>query len=88
MKIADFNNLRHDIFSEAAKLPEVSDALRLNNIVYIYEVTDGKQQHGVLVLSAKTQLNDNTLAQNGFDAATARAHLVLTLNRNTKCATF
>lgn len=88
MKIADFNNLRHEIFSEAAKFPEVSDALRHNNGVLVYEVTDGKQQHGVLVLTAKTQLNDNTLVQNGFDPKTARAHLVLTLNRDTKCATF
>ena len=88
MKIADFDKLRHAIFVEATQNEEVFEALRVNNIVYLYDVTDGKQQHGVLVLTAKTQLNDNTLAQNGFDAATARAHLVLTLNRDTKCANF
>lgn len=88
MRISDFNKLRAAIFAEAMKNPEIADALRYNNRCYLYDVTDGNQQHGVLVLAAKTQLNDNTLTQHGFDAATARADLVLTLNRDTRCAAF
>ena len=88
MKIADYNKLRAAVFMEATKNPEIADALRCSETCYLYDVADGKQQHGILVLTAKTQLNDNTLAAEGFDPATARAERVLTLNRQTKCATF
>lgn len=87
MKIADYNKLRAAIYAAAAKDPEVSDALLYNDRVYLYDVIDAKQQHGVLVLTIKTQLNDNTLTERGFDAATARAELIMTLDRKTKCAT-
>lgn len=88
MKIADYNKLRISVFLEATKNQEIADALKYNDMCYLYDVVDAKQQHGVLVLTAKTQLNDNTLKENGFDAETARANLVLCLNRTTKCATF
>ena len=87
MKIADYNKLRAAIYADAVKDPEVADALLYNDRVYLYDVTDSKQQHGVLALTAKTQLNDNTLADRGFDAATARTELIMTLDRKTKCAT-
>ena len=88
MKIANYNQLRAAVFMDATKDPEVADALRYSDRCCLYDVIDGENQHGILVLTARTQLNDNVLTENGFDPATASAKLVLTLDRKTKCATF
>ena len=85
MTISDYNSLRRAIFDEASKLPEVAAALDVSDVVYIYDVTDAKQQHGVLVLTARSQLNAAVLADNGFDPETSDANLAIKLNRKTKC---
>lgn len=86
MTVKEFNTIRHAAFVAAMEIEDVRDAFATNNIVYIYEVTDG-ENHRVFALSYKTQMNNETLRTNGF-TENARIKLVMTLDRTTKCAQF
>ena len=86
MTIKEYNRIRTAIFAEAAKIPEVEKALAIDGVAYIYEAVDATRQHTVLTLTAKTQLNDNTLRAAGIDPSTATCRLQMTLRQTTKCA--
>jgi len=87
MTVKEYNALRHSIFCAAMEAPEIEDAVNNSGVAYIYDVWQG-ENHTVLVLTAKTQLNSNTLIENGFDPELTDTRLVLKLNRQTKCVYF
>ena len=90
MTVKEYNKIRAAVFQAALEnSAEVEEAIRVEGVAYIYDVQALPDKHVVLVLTHQAQLNDNVLRKLGFDnpeAATAR--LVMTLNRQTKCATF
>lgn len=84
----EFNQLRAAMYSEAMKNAEIAEAVSTSGVCYIYEVEDSTGQHSMIVLSAKTQLNDNTLRAHGIAPETAKVTLKLTLTRQTKVASW
>ena len=88
MKIKEFNKIRNEIYAEGLKHPEIAEALYYGGVCYLYDVLDASRNHAVLVLTAKTQLNENTLRNAGLDPETAMAKLVMTYHQQTKCVTF
>lgn len=87
MTIKEYNKFRSAVYAVGLEIPEVREAIDVAGIAYLYEVEELPDKHGVLVLTAKTQLNDNTLAASGF-SPNADVRLRAVFNRQTKCVTF
>ena len=83
----EFNQIRTAIFEEAIKIESIKKSLELSPNVYIYELTQA-DKHKYIELTHKTQLNDNTIRENGFNPEIVNVKLIMTLNRATKCASF
>lgn len=89
MKIKEYNSMKSRIYEIGMECTEVRNALQYNENVYVYDVSQlNPPRHEVLVLTAKTQLNDNTLAAHGFAPESTDANLILTFNRVTKTVKF
>lgn len=88
MKVKDFNKIRSAMYYEAIKNKEVAKDLQINDTCSIYEIWDGKGQHGFMVITAKTQLNDNALRERNFDIETVHIEFKMKLHRTTKQASW
>lgn len=86
MTVKEYNKIRCAVYEAAMKIPEIEEAVRICGIARIVEVKQLPDKHGVLVLTEKTQLNDNTLRAEGFDPEKAETHTRVVLHRQTKCA--
>ena len=79
----ELNEIKSAAFEKFAE--QHDDFCPGNTMVYCYRVQEGREVK-LLLLTAKTQMNSNTLAENGFtDDAVAR--LLFTVNRKTKTLT-
>ena len=87
MTVKELNAFRHETFENAKNIPEIAEKLRFGN-VYVFELSQLPDKHAVLVLNYKSQLNDNTMIEAGFDPAQTFVKKVMYLNRATKCAEF
>lgn len=88
MTIKEYNFLRRSAYESALEIEEINKAVSTSGVAYIYEVEQGTS-HVVLVLTNKAQLNDNALLAHGIkEPSAASVRLVMSLNRQTKCATF
>lgn len=88
MTVKEYNKIRREVFDVAMQNDEIRRTVEENGVAYIVDMTEPSGKHGFLVLSQKTQINDSVLEEHGFDAETTTAKITMTLNRQTKCATF
>ena len=88
MKIREFNRIRSEIYEAGLRNPEIAEALYYGGICYLYDVIDGSRNRTVLALTAKSQLNANTIRNAGLDPETAKAELVMIYHQQTKCVSF
>ena len=86
MTIKEYNKFRSAVYAAAMDIPEVAEAVRIAGIAQIVEVHQLPDKHGILVLTAKTQLNDNTLRAHGFDPEKVDVKTRVILHQQTKCA--
>lgn len=86
MTIKEYNKFRSAVFDAAMEIPEVAEAIRVAGVAQIVEVHQLPDKHGVLVLTAKTQLNDYTLRTHGFDPEKVDVKTRVILHQQTKCA--
>lgn len=88
MQIKEYNKLRTAVFSAAMEIPDIADAVETSGVALVYELRQLPDKHEVVVLTHRTQLNDNLLRSHGFSPAETDAVLKLKLDRQTKCADF
>ena len=86
MTVKEYNAVRHAAYVAAMESEDVRNAFTTNDIVWIFEVTEG-DKHKIFALSAETQMHMGLLHSEGF-SLNARVHLQMFLDRKTKCATF
>ena len=88
MTIKEYNKLRTAVFDAAMEIPDISDAVNSSGVALVYELRQLPDKHEVVVLTQRTQLNDNLLRSHGFSPAETDVILKLKLNAQTKCADF
>lgn len=86
MTVKELNTIRAAAYAAANEVPEIRHALDVAGVAYVFDVQEG-DHHELLVLTARTQLNDNTLAAHGF-TADAAVHTLLKAQRQTKSIKF
>jgi hypothetical protein len=86
MTIKEFNTIRSAAYAAANEIPEIKHALDVAGVAYVFDIQEGNHRE-LLVLTARTQLNDNTLAAHGF-TADAAVHTLLKAQRQTKSIKF
>lgn len=86
MTIKEYNKFRSAVYASAMEIPDVQEAIRVAGIAQIVEVHQLPDKHGILVLTARTQINDNTLREHGFDPEKVDVKTRVILHQNTKCA--
>ena len=86
MTIKEYNKFRSAVYASAMEIPDVQEAIRVAGIAQIVEVHQLPDKHGILVLTGRTQLNDNTLREHGFDPEKVDVKTRVVLHQNTKCA--
>lgn len=65
MKIKELNKIRLNLYNEFLKIEEVQELLKYNNILYIYEISEGSK-HVVKCFTNENQVNIDFLKNNGF----------------------
>ena len=96
MKIKEYNKILSAAYNAAIEIPEVAEALRTSNVAYLYDIKDicgaafgGTNLHKVICLTNKSQMNAETLRQNGFaNPEETKVTLLCTVDRQTKTASF
>lgn len=88
MTIKEYNQLRTAVFASAMEIPDVADAVNSSGVALVYELRQLPDKHEVVVLTHRTQLNDNLLRSHGFSPAETDVMLKLRLDGRTKCADF
>lgn len=87
MKKSEFNRAMSSLYAAFAEIDEVKTALKTNDIVSIYRLSEGSDEKYVTVTNKK-QINDNFIKSLGFDSVyDVEIKLLFHLNRKTKCAT-
>lgn len=87
MKVKEMNRLRHMIFVEATQIEDVRNALATSDTVFIYDIRE-REKHRIEVLTRESQMNRKFLTDLGFNPDECRVELVMTVNRQTKTASF
>ncbi len=96
MKVKEYNKILSAAYNAAIEIPEVAEALRTNNSAYLYDVKDirgtalgGSSLHKIICLTNKSQMNAETLRQNGFtNPDETKVTLLCIVNKQTKTASF
>jgi len=88
MTIKEYNTIRRAAYDAALQIPEIADKMCAADELLLFEITQLPDKRAFLPLAYRSQLNDNTLREIGFDSNRAEARLVMTLNRKTKCASW
>lgn len=96
MKIKEYNKILSAAYNAAIEIPEVAEVLRANNSAYLYDVKDirgtafgGSELHKIICLAKKSQMNAETLRQNGFvNPENTEVTLLCIVNKQTKTASF
>lgn len=96
MKIKEYNRILSAAYNAAIEIPEVAEALRASNTAYLYDAEDirgaafgGTNLHKIICLTKKSQMNAETLRQNGFaNPEETKVTLLCAVDRQTKTATF
>ena len=88
MTIKEYNRLRTAVFAAAMEIPDIADAVKTSGVALVYELRQLPDKHEIVVLTQRTQLNDNLLRAHGFSPAETDVILKLKLNAQTKCADF
>lgn len=96
MKIKEYNQILSAAYNAAVEIPEVAEALRTSNTAYLYDVKDirgkafgGSGLHKIICLTKESQMNPETLRQNGFsNPEETKVTLLCTVDRQTKTASF
>ena len=96
MKIKEYNKILSAAYNAAIEIPEVAEALKTSNVAYLYDVKDvrgaafgGSDLHKIICLTNKSQMNTETLRQNGFaNPEETKVTLLCTVDRQTKTASF
>lgn len=86
MTTKELNTIRAAAYAAANEVPEIRHALDVAGVAYVYDVQEGNHRE-LLVLTARNQLNDNTLSEHGFTTA-AKVSLILVAQRRTKSVKF
>ena len=86
MTVKELNTIRAAAYAAANEIPEIRNALDVAGVAYVYDVREGDRRE-LLVLTARTQLNNNTLADHGF-TADAAVHTLLKAQRQTRSIKF
>lgn len=79
----EFNTIKAAAYQACLAIPDIAEVLKVSDTAYIWEVWQG-QKHAYIVTSCKTQMNDNTLKENGFDIEQAKVRELYSVNRKTK----
>lgn len=96
MRIKEYNKILSAAYNAAIEIPEVAEALRSSNSAYLYDVKDirgkafgGSELHKIICLERKSQMNAETLRQNGFsNPENTEVTLLCIVNKQTKIASF
>lgn len=95
MKIKEYNKILSAAYNAAIEIPEVAEALKTSNVAYMYDAKDvrgaafgGSGLHKIICLAKESQMNAETLRQNGFDPEETKVTLLCTVDRQTKTASF
>lgn len=96
MKIKEYNKISSAAYSAAIEIPEVAETLRSSNSAYLYDVKDvrgmafgGSELHKIICIAKESQMNAETLRQNGFsNPENAEVTLLCVVNKQTKIASF
>ena len=96
MKVKEYNQILSAAYNAAVEIPEVSEVLRTSNVAYLYDVKDirgtafgGSGLHKIICLTKESQMNMETLRQNGFaNPEETKVTLLCTVDRQTKTASF
>ena len=96
MRIKEYNRILSAAYNAAIEIPEVSETLRLSNSAYLYDVKDirgkafgGSELHKIICLAKESQMNAETLRQNGFsNPENTEVVLLCIVNKQTKTASF
>lgn len=87
MKVKEMNGLRHMMFVEAMKIEDVRNALSTSDTAFVYDITE-RAKHRIEVLTRRSQMNRKFLTDLGFNPDQCGVELVMTVNRQTKTASF
>lgn len=79
--------MRSRIFNAAMENGEIAEAVKTSGVAYVYDIFELPDKHAVLVLTAETQMNDNTLKESGFSPA-AHIRRVLVVHGQRKTVDF
>ena len=96
MKIKEYNQILSAAYNAAVEIPEVAEVLRTSNVAYLYDVKDVRGAafgssglHKIICLTKESQMNAETLRQNGFtNPDETKVTLLCTVDRQTKTASF
>ena len=96
MKVKEYNKILSAAYNAAIEIPEVAEALKTSNVAYLYDAKDvrgeafgGSGLHKIICLAKESQMNAETLRQNGFtNPDEAKVTLLCTVDRQTKTASF
>ena len=96
MKIKEYNKILSAAYNAAIEIPEVAEALRTSDSAYLYDVKDirgtalgGSGLHKIICLAKESQMNSETVRQNGFThPENTEATLLCIVNKQTKTASF
>ena len=96
MKIKEYNKILSAAYNAAIEIPEVAEVLRASNSAYLYDVKDirgaafgGSDLHKIICLEKESQMNSETLKQNGFsNPENTEVALLCIVNKQTKTASF
>lgn len=96
MKIKEYNKILSAAYNAASKIPEVAEALRSSNSACLYDVRDvrgkafgGSDLHKIICLTNKSQMNTETLRQNGFaNLEETKVTLLCVVDKQTKTVSF
>lgn len=87
MKVKEMSRIRHAMFVEAMEIDDVRNALAISDTAFIYDIMEGTR-HGIEVLTRESQMNRKFLTDLGFNPDQCKVKLVMTVNRQTKTASF
>ena len=88
MTLKAFNELRGRFYAAAMEDAEIREAVEVSGVAHVYELEQLPDKHAVIVLTARTQLNDNTIQEQGFDPAAVQVRYRFSVSRQRRTVLF
>jgi len=88
MTVKAFNELRSQFYAAAMEDAEIREAVEVSGVAHVFELEQLPDRHAVLVLTARTQLNDSTIRAQGFDPAAVQVRHRFSVSRQRRTVLF